>query len=48
MYDWKIAATCFQDGIEVQKSSVKCEIKTGCKLIQKTGECCPEYQCGKF
>lgn len=39
--------TCFQDGIEVQKSSVKCEIKTGCKLIQKTGECCPDYQCGE-
>ncbi|XP_031623752.1 flocculation protein FLO11 [Contarinia nasturtii] len=37
--------TCFHDGVEVQKSSVTCEIKTGCKLIQKTGECCPDYQC---
>lgn len=42
-----IAVTCLRDGVEVQKSSVKCEIKTGCRLIQKTGECCPEYQCGK-
>lgn len=40
--------TCIHDGIEVQKSTVKCEVKSGCKLIQKTGECCPEYQCGMF
>lgn len=43
-----LTATCLRDGVEVQKSAVKCEIKTGCKLIQKTGECCPEYQCRKF
>lgn len=41
-----LIATCLRDGIEVQKSSVNCEIKTGCRRIQKTGECCPEYQCG--
>lgn len=40
-----LLATCLNDGVEVQKSSVKCEIKTGCKLIQRTGECCPDYQC---
>lgn len=42
----KCAVTCLRGGIEVQKSTVTCEIKSGCKLIQKTGECCPEYQCG--
>lgn len=41
-----IVATCFRDGVEVQKSSVTCEIKTGCRLLQKTGQCCPDYQCG--
>lgn len=41
------SATCLRDGVEVQKSTVKCEVKSGCRLIQKTGECCPEYQCGK-
>lgn len=40
--------TCFQNGIEVQKSKISCEIKSGCKLIQKTGQCCPEYQCGMY
>lgn len=39
---------CLKDGIEVDKSTVQCDIKTGCRLIQKTGECCPEYQCGNF
>lgn len=38
--------TCLRDGIEVQKSTVECEVKSGCRLIQKTGQCCPEYQCG--
>lgn len=40
--------TCLKDGKEVLKSSVECEVKIGCKLIQRTGECCPEYQCGEF
>lgn len=40
--------TCFQNGTEVQKSTVTCEVKNGCRLIQKTGQCCPEYQCGTY
>lgn len=47
-YSTSLIVTCLKDGKEVLKSSVECEVKIGCKLIQKTGECCPEYQCGKF
>lgn len=25
----------------------ECEVKPGCKVIRKEGECCPQYQCGK-
>lgn len=46
-YSTLLIVTCLKDGKEVLKSSVECEVKIGCKLIQKTGECCPEYQCGK-
>lgn len=39
---------CHNEGKDVPKSSVYCEVKSGCRAIQKTGECCPQYQCGKF
>ena len=25
----------------------ECEVKTGCRAIRHSGECCPLYQCGK-
>jgi hypothetical protein len=36
------------DGNLVPKTTINCEKKAGCRAIQKTGECCPEYQCGKY
>lgn len=39
--------TCLKDGFEVPRTGVYCEKKAGCRAIQKTGQCCPDYQCGK-
>lgn len=39
--------TCMKDGFEVPKADVHCEKRVGCRAIQKTGQCCPDYQCGK-
>uniref|UniRef100_A0AAG5D960 VWFC domain-containing protein n=1 Tax=Anopheles atroparvus TaxID=41427 RepID=A0AAG5D960_ANOAO len=36
---------CLYDGSYVERSSIACEKKHGCRAIQKTGECCPDYQC---
>ncbi|EAT47163.2 AAEL001722-PA [Aedes aegypti] len=40
-----IADTCLYDGTQVSRTSITCEKKHGCRAIQKTGECCPDYQC---
>ncbi|XP_058814356.1 uncharacterized protein LOC131678303 [Topomyia yanbarensis] len=40
-----IEDTCLYDGTQVTRVSIVCEKKPGCRAIQKTGECCPEYQC---
>ncbi len=37
--------TCLKDGYEVPKNSVHCIKKVGCRAIQKSGQCCPDYQC---
>lgn len=37
--------TCQHDGSQVSRTSVVCEKKHGCRALQKTGECCPDYQC---
>ncbi|XP_055389454.1 uncharacterized protein DDB_G0283357 [Condylostylus longicornis] len=37
--------TCLLDGIITKRATIHCETKPGCKAIQKTGYCCPEYQC---
>ncbi|XP_055636322.1 uncharacterized protein LOC129775513 isoform X2 [Toxorhynchites rutilus septentrionalis] len=37
--------TCLYDGSQVSRTSIVCEKKHGCRAIQKTGECCPDYQC---
>lgn len=39
------ADTCLYDGSQVSRTSITCEKKHGCRAIQKTGECCPDYQC---
>ena len=26
----------------------ECEVKAGCKAIRREGQCCPEYQCGRY
>ncbi|KFB45228.1 hypothetical protein ZHAS_00013064 [Anopheles sinensis] len=36
---------CLYDGSYVERSAIACEKKHGCRAIQKTGECCPDYQC---
>uniref|UniRef100_A0A1S4KDP3 VWFC domain-containing protein n=1 Tax=Culex quinquefasciatus TaxID=7176 RepID=A0A1S4KDP3_CULQU len=37
--------TCQHDGTQVSRASIVCQKKHGCRAIQKTGECCPDYQC---
>lgn len=39
---------CVCSAPDVVCSMVKCEIKTGCKIIQKPNQCCPDYKCGKI
>ncbi|XP_059613420.1 uncharacterized protein LOC132259706 [Phlebotomus argentipes] len=41
----KEAEKCLLDGVLVPKSQATCATKPGCRVIQKTGECCPEFQC---
>ncbi|XP_053665504.1 uncharacterized protein LOC128714654 [Anopheles marshallii] len=36
---------CLYDGSYIERSAIACEKKHGCRAIQKTGECCPDYQC---
>ncbi|XP_035775040.1 serine-rich adhesin for platelets-like [Anopheles albimanus] len=36
---------CLHDGSYVERSTISCEKKHGCRAIQKTGECCPDFQC---
>lgn len=36
---------CLHDGTQVSRTSIICQKKHGCRAIQKTGECCPDYQC---
>ncbi|KAL5278864.1 hypothetical protein ACFFRR_003477 [Megaselia abdita] len=36
---------CLLDGILVPQATVYCEQKIGCRAIQKTGNCCPDYKC---
>ncbi|XP_053692858.1 uncharacterized protein LOC128741235 isoform X2 [Sabethes cyaneus] len=37
--------TCLYDGTQISRVSIVCDKKPGCRAIQKTGECCPDYQC---
>lgn len=39
------AGVCLHDGVAVPETSVVCVKKAGCRAIQKTGYCCPDYQC---
>lgn len=36
------------EGAHILKQTITCENKPGCRAIQKTGECCPDYQCGNY
>ncbi|XP_037957778.1 mucin-5AC [Teleopsis dalmanni] len=36
---------CLLDGILVSETTVYCEKQVGCRAIQKTGHCCPDYKC---
>ncbi|XP_067622872.1 uncharacterized protein [Eurosta solidaginis] len=36
---------CLLDGVLVMETSVTCEKQMGCRAIQKTGYCCPDYKC---
>ncbi|XP_053960575.1 uncharacterized protein LOC128864842 [Anastrepha ludens] len=36
---------CLLDGVLMLKASVTCETQVGCRAIQKTGYCCPDYKC---
>ncbi|XP_054744519.1 serine-rich adhesin for platelets [Anastrepha obliqua] len=36
---------CLLDGVLMPKASVTCETQVGCRAIQKTGYCCPDYKC---
>ena len=39
---------CLLDGEYVPETTVFCEKQVGCRAIQKTGHCCPDYKCGKL
>lgn len=39
------AGTCILNGLQVSETTANCEKKPGCRVIQKTGYCCPDYQC---
>uniref|UniRef100_A0A1I8QAU8 VWFC domain-containing protein n=1 Tax=Stomoxys calcitrans TaxID=35570 RepID=A0A1I8QAU8_STOCA len=36
---------CLLDGEYVAETTVFCEKQVGCRAIQKTGHCCPDYKC---
>ncbi|XP_011194338.1 uncharacterized protein Kcp_3 isoform X1 [Zeugodacus cucurbitae] len=36
---------CLLDGVLVMETAVTCEKQVGCRAIQKTGHCCPDYKC---
>uniref|UniRef100_A0A1B0G589 VWFC domain-containing protein n=1 Tax=Glossina morsitans morsitans TaxID=37546 RepID=A0A1B0G589_GLOMM len=36
---------CLLDGEYVPETTVFCEKQAGCRAIQKTGYCCPDYKC---
>nr|XP_036233489.1 serine-rich adhesin for platelets isoform X2 [Bactrocera oleae]XP_036233559.1 serine-rich adhesin for platelets isoform X2 [Bactrocera oleae] len=36
---------CLLDGVLVMETTVTCEKQVGCRAIQKTGQCCPDYKC---
>ncbi|XP_075152690.1 uncharacterized protein LOC142226517 [Haematobia irritans] len=36
---------CLLDGEYVPETTVFCEKQVGCRAIQKTGHCCPDYKC---
>ncbi|XP_049306079.1 uncharacterized protein LOC105227136 isoform X2 [Bactrocera dorsalis] len=36
---------CLLDGVLVMETNVTCEKQVGCRAIQKTGQCCPDYKC---
>ncbi|KAL9877560.1 LOW QUALITY PROTEIN: uncharacterized protein ACN2A1_012658 [Glossina fuscipes fuscipes] len=36
---------CLLDGEYVPETTVFCEKQVGCRAIQKTGYCCPDYKC---
>ncbi|XP_037052328.1 serine-rich adhesin for platelets-like [Bradysia coprophila] len=37
--------TCSYNGKEVERSSITCETKNGCREIETHGECCPKFVC---
>nr|XP_016945639.1 mucin-5AC [Drosophila suzukii] len=36
---------CLQDGLWVSETASRCEYRTSCRAIQRTGHCCPDYKC---
>ncbi|KAH8368240.1 hypothetical protein KR084_008820 [Drosophila pseudotakahashii] len=36
---------CLQDGLWVAETATRCEYRTSCRAIQRTGHCCPDYKC---
>lgn len=43
-----VVGQCLLDGEYVPETTVFCEKQVGCRAIQKTGHCCPDYRCGKL
>ncbi|XP_052864577.1 uncharacterized protein LOC128271176 [Anopheles cruzii] len=43
--DFVASDMCLHDGAYVERSAISCEKKHGCRAIQKTGECCADFQC---
>lgn len=43
-----VLGQCLLDGEYVPETTVFCEKQVGCRAIQKTGHCCPDYKCGKY
>ncbi|KAF6207081.1 hypothetical protein GE061_018320 [Apolygus lucorum] len=37
--------TCVCEPPDVKCAAVKCGVNNGCKIIQQSGKCCPEYKC---
>lgn len=39
---------CICAAPDVVCSMIKCQPNSGCRILQQSGQCCPEYKCGKL